>query len=120
MIPDNYVIPEKYRARIENVHRPHEYLKYLERLGILPQTETEWDILMNTQMKAYPRTLPSIYEGSDLLAEGLLTIKQAAEFLQLGESTLYKLMEAGKLPFHKLGKSRRIPKVALRIYAEKG
>jgi len=68
----------------------------------------------------YPRSLETHYQGIDLLSEGLVTVKQAAEHLQLGESTLYKLMEAGKLPFCKLGKSRRIPRVALRIYAEKG
>lgn len=71
-------------------------------------------------MAIYPKTLQPCFKDVDLTAEGLVTVKQAAAFLQLGESTLYKLMEAGKLPFCKLSKSRRIPRAALRIYAEKG
>ena len=48
-----------------------------------------------------------------LLAQGVLTIRQAEELSGLKKSTLYKLMGAGRLPYVKLGASRRIPRAAL-------
>jgi excisionase family DNA binding protein len=52
-----------------------------------------------------------------LLAEGLMTVTEAAKFLALSKSKLYLLMDAGKLPYFKEGKSRRIPRRALTVYA---
>jgi excisionase family DNA binding protein len=48
-----------------------------------------------------------------LVEDGLLTIPEAANFSGLQRSMLYKLMTAGRLPYCKIGRSRRIPRRAL-------
>lgn len=50
---------------------------------------------------------------SPLVLDGLMTVKQAAEFLSLSRSTVYGLMERGDLAYVKIGQSRRIPKKAV-------
>ena len=69
----------------------------------------------------YPKNLPLPYEGCDLIAAGLLSLREAAEFLNVCRATMYNLMDEGKLPFYANGalRGRRIPKVALRIFVEK-
>jgi excisionase family DNA binding protein len=69
----------------------------------------------------YPKKLPATFEGCDLLADGLLTVEQAAQFLSVCRATIYNLMDDGKLPFHvnTAFRGRRIPKAALRIFVEK-
>lgn len=53
-------------------------------------------------------------EGADdLVAEGLLSVGEAARFLSLSRSTLYELMESGRLVYVKLGRARRIPRRAV-------
>ena len=61
---------------------------------------------------------------ADLVEEGLVTVREAAAFLALSRSTLWKLMDAGELPFVILrgkgerGRSaRRLPKVAIKRWA---
>jgi excisionase family DNA binding protein len=49
----------------------------------------------------------------ELLADGLMTVKQAAAFLGISVANLYVLMSRGELPYVKLGRSRRIPRRAL-------
>jgi excisionase family DNA binding protein len=49
----------------------------------------------------------------DLVSEGLMTVREAAEFLGLSRSTVYELMESGELSFAKIRKSRRIPRKAV-------
>lgn len=39
---------------------------------------------------------------------GLRTVRSVAEFLAVSRSKIYQLMDAGELPYIKLGKSRRI------------
>jgi len=56
-------------------------------------------------------------ERPDLTAEGFADVTEAAEFLSLARSSIYKLMDNADLPFAKFGKSRRIPWRALREYA---
>ena len=56
----------------------------------------------------------------ELVADGLLTIREAAGFLHLSRSTVYQFMDRGELPFVKLGRSRRIPKRALVELAARG
>ena len=56
-------------------------------------------------------------EKPTLSLEGLASVREAAAFLSVGRSTIYKLMENGELPFAKIGKCRRIPRRALREYA---
>ena len=50
---------------------------------------------------------------AELVADGLMTVKECAEFLHLSRSTVYELMNAGELCFAKLGRSRRIPRRAV-------
>ena len=71
-------------------------------------------------MRFIPDPLPPRYAAQDLdlFAEGMLTIKEAAEHLRLNRATLYRAMERGELPYYKMGKARRIPRRALRIWAE--
>ncbi len=49
----------------------------------------------------------------ELVEEGLVSLEDAMEFLSLGRSTLYELMDKGMLPYSKIGRSRRIPRRAL-------
>ena len=51
--------------------------------------------------------------SAKLVADGLLTVKECAEFLHLSRSKVYELMDAGELCFAKLGRSRRIPRRAV-------
>ena len=44
---------------------------------------------------------------------GLRTIEEAREFTRLSRSVLYELMDAGKLPYTKIGRRRLIPRQAL-------
>lgn len=52
-----------------------------------------------------------------LVSEGLLSVSDAAEFLQISRAKLYLLMEAGQLHYVKLGRARRIPRRALVMLA---
>jgi excisionase family DNA binding protein len=52
-------------------------------------------------------------DRTELVADGLMKVQEAAEFLRLSRSSLYAMMDAGELAFVKLGRSRRIPKRAL-------
>ena len=52
-------------------------------------------------------------EREALVADGLLTVRECAEFLHLSRSTIYELMDAGELRFAKLGRARRIPRRAV-------
>jgi excisionase family DNA binding protein len=56
-------------------------------------------------------------EREQLVADGLATVAEGERFLSLGRSKLYDLMDAGELPYCKIGKSRRIPWEALRRLA---
>ncbi len=67
----------------------------------------------------YPDPLPPEYDGVDLMAEGLMTLEDAADFSALSVSTLYRHMDAGRLPWCKVGASRRVPRVGLRIFLAK-
>ena len=65
----------------------------------------------------------SLTAGSEqeaLVADGLMTVREAAEFLRLSRSSVYALMDHGELAFVKLGRSRRIPRRALVELAASG
>ena len=51
--------------------------------------------------------------SEQLVLDGLVSIGDAMEFLRVGRSTVYELMDKGVLPYSKIGRSRRIPKRAL-------
>lgn len=56
---------------------------------------------------------------SELLAEGFDTVPEAAKYLRLCRATVYVLMDRGELASARFGKARRIPRRALREYAER-
>jgi excisionase family DNA binding protein len=49
----------------------------------------------------------------EIVAEGLLTVREAADFLSVSRTTLYQMMDDGLLCFVKRGRSRRIPRRAV-------
>ena len=51
--------------------------------------------------------------SAELVADGLLTIKECAAFLRISRSKVYQLMDAGVLCYAKIGRSRRIPRRAV-------
>lgn len=55
----------------------------------------------------------------DLTSEGFADVHEAAEYLCMSRSSIYKLMDSGELRYAKFGKSRRIPWRALREFAER-
>ena len=59
-------------------------------------------------------------DAISLVDDGLMTIRQAGEWLQLSRSRLYELMDDGSLPSVRIGRSRRIPRIALVNLAERG
>jgi excisionase family DNA binding protein len=54
---------------------------------------------------------------TDILADGMLTVGAAAEFLSVGRTTIYGAMDSGQLAYVKIGRSRRIPRRALVAFA---
>jgi excisionase family DNA binding protein len=56
--------------------------------------------------------MDAVGEANELMSDGLMTVREAADFLAVGHSLLYKLMEEGWLAYVKLGRARRIPKRA--------
>jgi excisionase family DNA binding protein len=55
----------------------------------------------------------------DLCADGFADVHEAAQFLSMSRSSIYKLMESGDLKFGKIGKARRIARRSLREFAER-
>jgi excisionase family DNA binding protein len=56
-------------------------------------------------------------QRSDLVDDGFADVNEAAAYLGLARSSVYKLMDSGALRYAKFGKSRRVPWRALREYA---
>ena len=59
-------------------------------------------------------------DRAELVADGLVTVQEAGQFLSVSRSKLYDLMDNGELKFVKLGRSRRIPRRALIDLAASG
>ena len=57
--------------------------------------------------------MPGPVKDAELMADGLDRIPEAAHFLKVSTTTVYHLMAQGRLPYVKLGKSRRIPHKAV-------
>ncbi len=49
-----------------------------------------------------------------------LTMKEAAEYLKMGRSTIYKLLREGKLPAHKVGREWRFDAAELDEWVKAG
>jgi excisionase family DNA binding protein len=60
-----------------------------------------------------------VNERVPITADGLVSVKEAAEFLGMCVASVYNLNEKGQLPFCKIGGSRRIPRRALIELAER-
>lgn len=54
-----------------------------------------------------------MWNADEVVADGLLSVREAARFLGISRSTLYELMESGRLQYVKLGRARRVPRRAL-------
>ena len=50
---------------------------------------------------------------TELMLDGLVTVREAMAFLRLSRSTLYSLMDKGRLRYVRIGRTRRIPRRAL-------
>jgi excisionase family DNA binding protein len=57
--------------------------------------------------------------NDELVADGLFTIQESADFLGLGRTSIYALIADGTLPARKLGRCRRIPRTAVRELASR-
>jgi len=68
----------------------------------------------------YPEKLQPWFQDIDLMAEGLVTIKEAGKFLGISRTKVYDLLTLEELPHVKIDRVSRIPKVALKILALKG
>ena len=56
-------------------------------------------------------------QTEELMRDGLDRVEAARRFLGISRSRIYELMDAGELPFVKIGRSRRIPHRALIEFA---
>jgi excisionase family DNA binding protein len=57
-------------------------------------------------------------EQAEVAREGFASIKDVESYLSVSRSTIYQLMDSGKLPFAKIGKARRIPWQAIRQFGQ--
>ena len=85
-----------------------------------PRSAVEWRLFFSAKCQLFPQALQPWFKIIDLLEHGLMTVKEAASFLRIGRTKVYGLMDSQELPYVKMGKTRRIPKVALKLFAEKG
>jgi len=124
--------PSKHRHRLVSAYgeaKAKNLVDYLDKLGILPTNDAQWRVLGAARKKLLPNNWNlqppwDSVSANVLLAEGLFTVPEAAAFLRVGKSTLYIWMNRGSLPYVMFGteatrKQRRIPRVALRLFAEK-
>jgi excisionase family DNA binding protein len=52
----------------------------------------------------------------NIMEKQWLTVAEAAEFLRLGRSTVYRLLREGKLPAHKVGRTWRFDPEELNVW----
>lgn len=52
-----------------------------------------------------------------LVEDGLVRVNECCRFLGISRSLVYELMDAGKLSYVKIGRSRRIPRQVLKEFA---
>ena len=50
---------------------------------------------------------------TEIVSEGLMSVRNVARFLGVSRSLVYELMGWGELPWVKLGRARRIPRRAV-------
>lgn len=57
--------------------------------------------------------------NNSAIEKEVLTVSQVAEYLQLSEMTTYKLVQEGKIPAFKIGRSWRVKKGDLEALIER-
>jgi excisionase family DNA binding protein len=57
--------------------------------------------------------------NNNVLEKEVLTVSQVAEYLQLSEMTTYKMVQEGKIPAFKIGRSWRVKKSDLEALIER-
>jgi excisionase family DNA binding protein len=57
--------------------------------------------------------------GKSPAEDGFCTVAEAAGFLRVSRAKLYQMMDSQQLMYAKFGRCRRIPRRALREYAER-
>lgn len=64
----------------------------------------------------------AVAELDDILADGLLTVEEAMDYLRVSRGSCYNAMNRGDLPYIQLPgqRSRRIPKSAVVEFARRG
>ncbi len=76
----------------------------------------------NGQTRATPPENAGVHSAAEVARAPLpeeMTLAQAAEFLDVSDLHLVRLIRRGELPCRKVGKRRRIPSAALVEYREK-
>ncbi len=53
---------------------------------------------------------------AELLSEGLMTVDEVMKVSRMSRSHIYAEMDAGKLPYCKMGRRRMIPRVAVQAW----
>jgi excisionase family DNA binding protein len=53
-----------------------------------------------------------------LMEDGWASPKEAAEYLSIGKSTIYDLLDRGAIPSARFGRTRRIPWRAIAAYCD--
>lgn len=82
----------------------------------VPQSRLE---LPKTAVRALIEALGFISEGHNVVVQPLkdeLSTQKAAEVLKVSRPFLIKLLESGEIPFHKVGKHRRVAVTDLQEY----
>ena len=62
-------------------------------------------------------TTALVDDREQLVTDGMMTVEQGRQFLQVSRSTLYELMDSGQLKYVRFGRNRRIPRRALIEFA---
>lgn len=82
---------------------------------------------MNDRYRGHtsPDPSPTTSSGQKVRADSpserplLLTVKEAAELMNVGRTTIYKLMDSGEVQSLQIGSSRRIPLAAIHEFADR-
>lgn len=60
--------------------------------------------------------MPKVSRDLKLADDGVVTVGEAARFLQFHPTTVYRLMDGGVIAYLKIGRVRRIPRRALTTF----
>lgn len=60
--------------------------------------------------------MPETRSAPNLPSDEILTVREVADYLRLGESTIYRLAQEGKIPARKIGGTWRFSRQAIKIW----